>query len=234
MSGFFKVPNSVIDELLKHLKPVEFTCLMVVIRKTRGWHKGSDPIALSQLQHLTGIGSKATIIRARAVLSAGSVRLLEARKVRGKSTVYALGAGFDLPGIEAEFSANLKRERFNYCTSRKSKSEPLLVQKVDSLHAVTSAETVHTKESLNKNKEAELKAGKPVDNYNNDKRRWDNNYNKENALKGEVKDSLALDNQGLKEAAKMAGIEIECGETSEKFRVRLLGSLTRKVNYELQ
>lgn len=223
MSGFFKVPNPVIDELLKHLKPVEFTCLMVVIRKTRGWHKGSDPIALSQFQHLTGIGSKATIIRALAVLSADSVRLLEARKVRGKSTVYALGAGFDLPGIEAEFSANLKRERFNYYTSRDSKSEPLLVQKVDSLHAATSAKTVHTKESLNKSKEAELKAGKPVD-----------NYNKENGLTAEVKDSLALDNQGLKEAAKIAGIEIEAGETSDNFRVRLLGSMTRGASDAMQ
>lgn len=50
----FQCPNDLVDHWLPHLSGVELKCLLVIIRKTFGWHKVRDRISLSQMVKLTG------------------------------------------------------------------------------------------------------------------------------------------------------------------------------------
>lgn len=52
--SYTQTPNEIFDEWLPHLKLVEIRVLMVVLRKTFGWHKTHDRISLTQLEKLTG------------------------------------------------------------------------------------------------------------------------------------------------------------------------------------
>jgi len=54
--NFTQVPNDIIESLARtHLSPNESKIVFLVIRKTYGWHKLSDWIALSQIAKYTGI-----------------------------------------------------------------------------------------------------------------------------------------------------------------------------------
>ncbi len=55
-NNFTQVPNDIIEALARtHLSPNESKIVFLVIRKTYGWHKLSDWIALSQIAEYTGI-----------------------------------------------------------------------------------------------------------------------------------------------------------------------------------
>ena len=90
--NFFQFPNAIADDIMRALTPTQFICLVVIIRKTRGWHKAEDAISLSQFQEMAGIKSKKTIMRALNVLEA--VGLVGSVKAPRKVTVYQLGAVF--------------------------------------------------------------------------------------------------------------------------------------------
>lgn len=55
------VPNRVFDEYLKELKIAEVKVLLVIIRQTLGWRKGSDWISSSQLVAKTGCSQRAIV-----------------------------------------------------------------------------------------------------------------------------------------------------------------------------
>lgn len=57
--NFTAIPNWVLDEC-NRFSPAEFMVLLVIARKTYGWHKKSDLISLSQLEEQTGL-SKNTV-----------------------------------------------------------------------------------------------------------------------------------------------------------------------------
>ena len=55
-NNFTQVPNEILDNLAKtHLSPNEWKIVILVIRKTYGWHKPDDWIALGQIEKHTGI-----------------------------------------------------------------------------------------------------------------------------------------------------------------------------------
>ena len=55
-NNFTQVPNEILEALARtHLSPNESKIVFLVIRKTYGWHKKSDWIALSQIEKGTGI-----------------------------------------------------------------------------------------------------------------------------------------------------------------------------------
>ena len=84
----FQVPNVLIDQLLSAMTPLEFCCLMLIIRKTRGWHKDIDAIALSQFKQYTGVQRDKTLMAAISGLQRrGFVRV---RKRRGHINQYEL------------------------------------------------------------------------------------------------------------------------------------------------
>lgn len=57
--NFTQIPNIFLDDMHK-LTPPEFKILMVICRKTYGWHKQIDKIANSQLEEISGL-SKNTV-----------------------------------------------------------------------------------------------------------------------------------------------------------------------------
>jgi len=92
--NFFQFPNVIVDELIRFLTPAETMCLLVIIRKTRGWNKQADAISLSQFQELTGIKSKRTIMRALHRLCVDEVGLIAKNCKPRTTTIYRLGAIF--------------------------------------------------------------------------------------------------------------------------------------------
>jgi phage replication O-like protein O len=70
-----QVPNFIF-EMIPRLSEAELKVLMVIIRKTYGWHKESDKISAGQLESLTGL-SYSAIKKARASLSAKGVKLIK-------------------------------------------------------------------------------------------------------------------------------------------------------------
>lgn len=52
--NFTQTPNELFDTWLPKLKEVELKVLLVIMRKTFGWHKVRDRISLSQLSEITG------------------------------------------------------------------------------------------------------------------------------------------------------------------------------------
>lgn len=60
----FQVPNAFIDETLAALSGNACKIYLLIVRKTRGWHKEADKISYSQIQKYTGIGSSATVDKA--------------------------------------------------------------------------------------------------------------------------------------------------------------------------
>lgn len=52
--NFTQIPNDLFDYWLPHLGEVELKVLLVIMRKTFGWHRTSDMISISQIEKLTG------------------------------------------------------------------------------------------------------------------------------------------------------------------------------------
>ena len=65
-NGFIKIPNEIYDTALKYLKGAELSVYLAVARKTLGWHKTRDKIALSQIDDMLAISKRAIV---RAILS---------------------------------------------------------------------------------------------------------------------------------------------------------------------
>lgn len=61
--AYTKVPNFIIEQRMANLKGSELKVALAICRKTYGFHKELDGIALSQIKELTGLG-KNTVIRA--------------------------------------------------------------------------------------------------------------------------------------------------------------------------
>ena len=71
--NFTKVPNAILEALIRHrLTGAQYTILLYVIRKTRGWGKTSDKISVSMIARESGYSRREII---------NSVRDLEKKKV---------------------------------------------------------------------------------------------------------------------------------------------------------
>lgn len=64
VSNSFQVPNAFVDDVLNQLSGNACKIYLLIVRKTRGWHKEADRISYSQIQKSTGIGSSATVDKA--------------------------------------------------------------------------------------------------------------------------------------------------------------------------
>lgn len=60
---YTKIPNIIIDRKMAELNSSDFKVLIMICRKTLGFHKEKDNISLSQMTKLTGL-SKNTVIKA--------------------------------------------------------------------------------------------------------------------------------------------------------------------------
>lgn len=60
---YTQTPNDLFDHWLPFLKEVELKVLLIIMRKTFGWHKIKDRISISQLQKLSG-STETNVIKA--------------------------------------------------------------------------------------------------------------------------------------------------------------------------
>ena len=60
----FQLPNAIVDDMLCKLSGNACKIYLLIVRKTRGWHKEADKISYSQIQKYTGINHRATISKA--------------------------------------------------------------------------------------------------------------------------------------------------------------------------
>lgn len=56
----FQTPNVLVDDYMHHLTGNETKCYLVIVRKTLGWLKRRDRLALSQIAELAGLGDGPT------------------------------------------------------------------------------------------------------------------------------------------------------------------------------
>jgi len=64
-NGYVRIARELVDNLCKYrLSGEEWQVLWVIIRKTWGWGKKSDPISLNQFRELTGIKHRHHVLRA--------------------------------------------------------------------------------------------------------------------------------------------------------------------------
>lgn len=79
---FTKVPCRTLENLAKlRVSTNEFRTIMVVVRKTYGFHKDKDRISLSQFQKLTGLDRKRQVCALRSLVNKG-ILLKESSYIR--------------------------------------------------------------------------------------------------------------------------------------------------------
>jgi phage replication O-like protein O len=71
--NFTQTPNDLFDHWLPHLKEIELKVLMVIMRKTFGWHKTRDRISISQFEKLTGSYAKNILGALESLISKGVI-----------------------------------------------------------------------------------------------------------------------------------------------------------------
>ncbi|WP_080945896.1 replication protein [Moraxella bovoculi] len=64
IANSFQLPNAFVDEMLCKLSGNACKIYLLIVRKTRGWHKEADRISYSQIQKSTGLNSRTTISKA--------------------------------------------------------------------------------------------------------------------------------------------------------------------------
>lgn len=85
-NGHIRIPNDVWEALIKyHIPGQEMQCLMYIIRKTIGWSKTSDEIALSQFIDFTMI-TKSSVCRAISKLKQRNLIFVDKKVNRTHST----------------------------------------------------------------------------------------------------------------------------------------------------
>ena len=111
IANSFQLPNAFVDEMLCKLSGNACKIYLLIVRKTRGWHKEADKISYSQIQKYTGINHRATV--SKAIDELLEIGLISVQKGNEKSmSEYRLNDDF----------CGSKNEPVKKCTS--SKNEP--------------------------------------------------------------------------------------------------------------
>lgn len=90
----FQVPNAIVDELLCQMSPTAVKCYLLIVRKTLGWQKTEDSIALSQFKKFTGAEKSAVN---NAVNWLENMDLIRRDFRDGKTTTYKINLSPTLP-----------------------------------------------------------------------------------------------------------------------------------------
>lgn len=100
----FQKPNWVVDVVMRYLPGEHYKCLDVVIRKTLGWMKERDRIALSQIVSLTGISENKVRSCMKDLCGFGLTIKTDGNNAKNQGNEYALQMDdrfIDLSGLMA-------------------------------------------------------------------------------------------------------------------------------------
>lgn len=142
--GYTAIPNCLPDIYMPIVSDVQYKVLECIVRKTLGWHKRWDGIALSQFEEMTG-NSRPAIVRAIADLV--ELKIILCGKGQGRSSSqYALNSGYD--------TFELLVKQFNQLSKLTSNAELLLeVKQINCYALVVVKESYPQKKALKETKE---------------------------------------------------------------------------------
>ena len=69
----FQIHNAIVDDFLSSLTGNELKCYLLIVRKTRGWHKESDAISISQFEQATGISNRVVVAACKSLVQKGLI-----------------------------------------------------------------------------------------------------------------------------------------------------------------
>lgn len=81
--NYTQIPNVVLDEWIKILNYSEFKILMIICRKTFGWHKTKDKISYNQLSEMTGICKNTVISSLKKLEDYGLIKKTISKNKKG-------------------------------------------------------------------------------------------------------------------------------------------------------
>ncbi len=87
---YTQIPNDLFDHWIPHLKEGELKLLLVIMRKTLGWHKNKDKISLSQLEKFTGLTRTNILNASESLQSKGIILKYTSGKAGCQETYYEL------------------------------------------------------------------------------------------------------------------------------------------------
>ena len=85
-----QTPNDLFDHWLPLLKESELKVLLVIIRKTFGWHKQRDQISLSQLEQFTGLSESSVLSAIKSLVEKGVVSKITIGQIGKQQSFYEL------------------------------------------------------------------------------------------------------------------------------------------------
>ncbi|MGE4420591.1 MAG: replication protein [Sulfurimonas sp.] len=84
----FQIPNAIVDDFIKLLACNDLKIYMIIVRKTKGWNKEFDGIAISQFMAFGGISSHNTVRKSLKNLE--KLNLIKEVKQDGKYSLFCL------------------------------------------------------------------------------------------------------------------------------------------------
>ena len=154
--NYTQVPNVVIDDLAAKLSDSAFKIYVVLIRKTKGWERKRDAIAISQFCDLTG-KSKPTVIKALDELI--NLGLIKKTKFTKYGNEYELNLSFSHDGMFIKFTSkkSLLVKKFDI------KSKEILLLKVKKFDTQQTLSTDTIKDTnIDRVKKVEVKKFDPL------------------------------------------------------------------------
>jgi phage replication O-like protein O len=88
--NYTQTPNALFDEWLPKLGMAELKVLMVIMRKTFGWHKVRDQISLSQLEEITGLERRHVLKGVKGLVEKNLITKVVEGKNGAQKTYYEL------------------------------------------------------------------------------------------------------------------------------------------------
>lgn len=85
--NYFQCPNDLVDHWMPLLKEAELKILLIIIRKTFGWHKNRDRISLTQMEEISGLSKKSVCEAIKSLVEKGII-LKEIEGVLGTEKVF--------------------------------------------------------------------------------------------------------------------------------------------------
>ena len=118
------VPNFFFDEVMPRVKPLYFCVLLFIWRKTVGWNKEQDWIALSQIQSGVGVCRNAVLGALRLWREVGLLRRAGRLGIRGTVT-WGVVLDYDKTAVISRLDGLVhEKDRFISCTSTGSSDAP--------------------------------------------------------------------------------------------------------------
>jgi phage replication O-like protein O len=94
MCKFTGIPNELLSAFMQlHINGTQWRLIQVIIRKTYGWGKKEDAVALSQFKKHTGGLPRALI--SRELLSLEKRNIISAKSIKGKTKVYSVQEDYE-------------------------------------------------------------------------------------------------------------------------------------------